>query len=70
MSGDGVQTVTEFDNSKAKALYSELNSIMIDETAVAIYAPQAVRIAMTKNVRGVKHHAMAGFEFRNTWLAS
>jgi peptide/nickel transport system substrate-binding protein len=58
----------ETDASKHKAVYSQLNDILLDESFIMVLAGSPPTLAMRLNVHGIESSAHDGFYYHNVWL--
>jgi peptide/nickel transport system substrate-binding protein len=58
----------EVDAAKRKALYSQLNGILLDESFIMVLAGSPPTLATRLNVHGVESSAHDGFYYHNAWL--
>jgi len=60
---------SEPDPNKRKAIYSQLNDILLDESFIMPLASYPPVLAMKPNVQGIEPSAHDGFYYHNAWLA-
>jgi peptide/nickel transport system substrate-binding protein len=58
----------ETDASKRKAVYSQLNDILLDESFIMVLAGSPPTLAARLNVHGIESSAHDGFNYHNVWL--
>ena len=59
----------EIDAAKRKALYSQLNSLVLDESFILILAGLPQTVAASAKVRGFDWWMHEGRNYQDTWLA-
>ena len=62
------QAGSEPDAAKRKAIYAQLNDILLDESFMFPVAAAPARYLATANVQGVGHTLHEGFTFTDAWL--
>jgi peptide/nickel transport system substrate-binding protein len=60
----------EPDLEKRKALYTQLNDILLDESFIMVLAGAPPTLIARSNVNGIEPSAHDGFYYHNTWLNS
>ncbi len=58
----------EPDAAKRKALYSQINDLLLDEAFALAIGPVTVRVATRATLKGVETAMTDGFVFTNAWL--
>ena len=58
----------EPDAGKRKALYSQLNDILLDESFIMVLAGAPPTLIARSNVNGIEPSAHDGFYYENTWI--
>jgi len=59
---------SEPDGSKRKAIYSQLDDILLDESFIMVLAGSPPTLALRLNVHGVEASAHDGFYYHNAWV--
>lgn len=59
---------SEPDVTRRKAIYSQLNDILLDESFIMVLAGSPPTLALRPNVHGVESSAHDGFYYHNAWL--
>jgi peptide/nickel transport system substrate-binding protein len=59
---------SEPDAAKRKALYAQLNDILLDESFIMVLAGSPPTLVMRPNVHGIEASAHDGFYYHNVWL--
>src|SRR5262249_13635831 len=59
----------EPDAGKRKALYAQINALLLDESFIMALAGGPPTLALRSNVRGIEPSAHDGFYYQGAWLA-
>ena len=59
---------SEPDATRRKALYAQLNDLLLDESFLLVLASQAPVLATRANVQGIEPTLLDAYQYYNAWL--